>query len=397
MIVSTCLVIASTGFGRLAYGIVMPFMREDLGLTYFQAGLIGSANALGFLIFSVVCGKFVSRWGSKTIIICGGVIVMLSYIGLSLSNLFYLNLSLMFLNGMGTAFVFIPLVGLLVGWFPEKRGLVIGFLMSGGGAGVLLAGFVIPGLMTASTVGWRYGLAGFGIFTVVTVIFAYVFLKNPQMTTRQPDSSENTSVSVYRNKGVLLLGLIYFSVGTAYLIPLTFQMGYMIEEGINAVTGGILFSIGGILAIMSGPTWGFISDRYGRTLSLIVCILFFSVANIASVVLPNFIGFLLTQILLGLTITGMFALIQTSLTEQVALNQIPSALGFITVFFAVGQLLGPMFGGLIIEQAGGFKAAHLFSTLMTVIGLSLAIFMKQTAKKARVKEETEGRVYAGNS
>ncbi|OUM85505.1 MAG: hypothetical protein BAA01_10560 [Bacillus thermozeamaize] len=384
ILVGTSLLIASLGFGRMGYGIVMPFMREDLAFTYDGAGLIGTANALAYLVFSGMSGKLVKRWGNKAMIILGGCAVAVSYGGLSLSNDFYLDVMFMFLNGMGTAFVFIPLVGMLVGRFPHKRGLVIGFLMSGGGAGVLLAGMIIPALMMIWEEGWRYGWAAFGIFAALVTLLALVVLKDSVIATGQRDSTDESAAAVYREKGVLLLGLLYFSVGTAYLIPMTFQMGYMIAEGMDAVTGGTLFATGGVLAIISGPVWGALSDRFGRALTLVLAILFFAMANIASVILPNFAGFLLTQILLGSTISGMFALIQASLTEHVPVRQIPAALGYITVFFSVGQFLGPMLGGFMIEHSAGFKAAHLFSTFMTAIGLYMAIVLYRSPKKAQL-------------
>ncbi len=35
-------------FARLAYGLILPPMRDDLGLSYRQAGTLGTVTALGY-------------------------------------------------------------------------------------------------------------------------------------------------------------------------------------------------------------------------------------------------------------------------------------------------------------------------------------------------------------
>ena len=43
-------VLVTNGFGRFAYGLILPAMRADLGWTYAQAGWLNTANALGIAI-----------------------------------------------------------------------------------------------------------------------------------------------------------------------------------------------------------------------------------------------------------------------------------------------------------------------------------------------------------
>ena len=43
-------VLVTNGFGRFAYGLILPAMRADLGWTYAQAGWLNTANALGYIL-----------------------------------------------------------------------------------------------------------------------------------------------------------------------------------------------------------------------------------------------------------------------------------------------------------------------------------------------------------
>ena len=48
-------------FARLAYGLILPPMRDDLGLSYRQAGTLGTVTALGYLLFVLLGGIAASR------------------------------------------------------------------------------------------------------------------------------------------------------------------------------------------------------------------------------------------------------------------------------------------------------------------------------------------------
>ena len=45
---------AVTGMARFAYGLLLPAMRDDLAWTYAQAGAMNMANALGYLVGTVL-------------------------------------------------------------------------------------------------------------------------------------------------------------------------------------------------------------------------------------------------------------------------------------------------------------------------------------------------------
>src|SRR5690606_12303499 len=60
---------------------------------------------------------------------------------------------------------------------------------------------------------------------------------------------------------------------------------------------------------------------------------------------------------MGLSINGLFAMIQTSPTDQVAPRYIPIAFSFATLFFAIGQFFGPAIAGWLIGSTGNFTSA----------------------------------------
>ena len=51
------------GLGRFGYMLVLPSIREDLGLSYAFSGLLATANFVGFLVSAFIWGLLSSRLG----------------------------------------------------------------------------------------------------------------------------------------------------------------------------------------------------------------------------------------------------------------------------------------------------------------------------------------------
>lgn len=90
-------------FARLCYGLVLPAMRDGLGLSYAQAANLSTATALGYLLLVMVAGVFAARFGGKQSVLLGLVLVTLGFIGLSQASDYRVLLALMVMLGMGTA------------------------------------------------------------------------------------------------------------------------------------------------------------------------------------------------------------------------------------------------------------------------------------------------------
>src|SRR6185503_8732371 len=87
------------------------------------------------------------------------------------TSLMTLYLTYGLLGGMGTGIIYIGVVGHVVQWFPEKRGLATGLVAAGYGIGALLTTFPIAEVMRSS--GYAPAMTRFGfVFGIVGLIAA---------------------------------------------------------------------------------------------------------------------------------------------------------------------------------------------------------------------------------
>ena len=374
--------LVGVGCARLAFGIVLPEMKRDLGLSYTQAGSLGTLTALGYLLTLLPAGQLARRWSNRGSVLLGLSVITAGFALLWLVQGFLPLQALMVLLGTGTAFVFTPLVSLLTGWFPQRRGMVIGMATSGVGLGVLLSGVLVPRLSLAYGPGsWRLVWAIFAGLAALSVLLSVLVLRDPPA--RQGNSAEkpSSSLSVYRNPGVLLVGAAYGLGGFAFSMQTLFMLSYTLSAGVSPTVAGTLVAVNGLLSVVSGVGWGWISDHLGRGPAMVLAASLGFLAMLAPVLWPSLLSFGLHYVVVGLTISGLFTLFQASSTEQVRPPDAPLALSAITVFYALGQLLGPAVAGRVIDASGGFRQAFLLASLAALLALVLTLRIHHSVRR----------------
>lgn len=377
------------GFARLAYGIILPSRRADLGLSYQQAGILGTITALCYVCFVLSGGLAAARWGARASVLFGLGIVVLGFAGLTLASSFWLIALLMGLLGFGTAFAFAPMVTLLATWFPEKRGLVIGYMSSGVGIGTLSAGLLVPALLDLfGDQGWRASWGLFGAVALSATLLIALFVRNPPQAASGVSGKLSAAEKwrVYRNPRVLIVASTYGIIGLGYIAQTIFMVSFMVESGHGEVVAGRLMAMSGLLSVATGPLWGGLSDHWGRGNALAISI----ALVVGAMALPLFEQtlpvFFFHFLIMGLSINGLFAMIQTSATDQVAPRYIPIAFSFATLFFAIGQFFGPAIAGWLIGSTGNFTSAFGFTVAVLSAGFGLTLLIRRFPRELAVAE-----------
>ncbi|GGC89485.1 MFS transporter [Halopseudomonas salina] len=377
------------GFARLAYGIILPAMRADLGLSYQQAGILSTVTALCYVCSVLAGGLAAARWGAKASIMFGMLTVTAGFVGLAIAANFWLVMLLMGLLGFGTAFAFAPMVALLATWFPEKRGLVIGCMTSGVGISILVSGMLVPFLFKVfGEYGWRVSWGVFAATALFVTVMIGLFVRNPPKarSTAAGHLPTDEKWRIYRNPRILIVAATYGIIGLGYIVQAVFIVSFMVESGHSEAIAGRYMAMTGLMSIAAGPLWGWVSDFWGRGNALATCIFLVIVAMGLPLIEQTQHYFFFHFLVMGASVNGLFTLIQTSATDQVAPRYIPIAFSFSTLFFAFGQFLGPAIAGWLIENTGGFTAAFGFTLAVLSVGFGLTLLIRRFPKEWAVGE-----------
>src|SRR5215467_7074086 len=124
-------------------------------------------------------GYLVDKLGPKALIGLGALMSGAGWIASAyITDLWGLYATYGLLCGVGTGIVYIGVIGLMVRWFPDRRGFATGVVAAGYGFGAILTTFPIDSMMKAS--GYQHTLLVFGIIFAIVGLVTALFLRAPR-------------------------------------------------------------------------------------------------------------------------------------------------------------------------------------------------------------------------
>ncbi|MFW6438307.1 MAG: YbfB/YjiJ family MFS transporter, partial [Armatimonadota bacterium] len=175
--------------------------------------------------------------------------------------------------------------------------------------------------------------------------------------------------AVYRNASVWHLGLVYVAFGFSYIIYLTFFVKFLVAEaGYSDAAAGNLFMLMGWFSLLCGVIWGHVSDVIGRRGALVIVYLIQAASFALFGTASGSVALTVSAILFGLTAWSIPAVMAAACGDVVGPKLAPAALGFVTLFFGVGQAAGPTAAGAIADAMGSLQPAMLLAAGVALAG-----------------------------
>jgi MFS family permease len=387
------------GFGRMAYTLILPEMREGLGLNYTQSGLLSTGNFTGYLFFCLVGGFLASRYGTRIVItLCllfMGITMLLTGSAQSFEGAFFLR----FLTGLAHGGAYVPAMALGSTWFTMKRrGFAIGIVSAGVGLGIVLNSLVVPPILRIyGDQGWRFVWYYLAAGVLVICVIAAVFLRNrPQDLGLQPVGDGNGTPllqhpesamqwgRLYRSKWLWQLGFVYMMNGISYAIYMTFFKAFLVAEiGLPDIQVNTMWMLVGILSIFSGIIWGSISDCIGRRHGIALAYFTLAVSYIIFALLSSIFSFYISVILFGLGLASVATIIAAATRDFAGSRLAPAALGMVTILLGLGQVIGPAIAGRIADTMHTFRPAFAAAAVISLMGLVFALLLKEPGELSK--------------
>lgn len=389
----TLVLVLSHGFGRMSYSLILPPMRDGLGLTYAQAGLIGTGNFIGYLCLAVIGGFLAARYGVRKVIFVSLLVMGVSLFITGLSDSFIFAFFMRLVTGMGNGGSYVPMMALPAAWFVmKKRGLATGVVTLGTGIGLSITGLVLPHFIGMyGKEGWRYSWYLLGIIVFLCSFVCYALLRNnPQekgLTMYGGDEEMKggarvTLFSAFKDVVSVLeiwkLGCVYFMYGFSYIIYLTFFVAYLAREiGMTPKEAGAVFAVLGFCSIFCGVIWGSISDVVGRRYGSLFAYMTLALSYLIFAFWKDSIGFYISAVIFGFTAFSIPVIMAAAAGDAVGGRLAPAGLGFITLFFGIGQAFAPAIAGWIKDTTGTFTYAFVLAAAASILGGFGSLILKR--------------------
>ncbi|MEC9112887.1 MAG: MFS transporter [Actinomycetota bacterium] len=358
------------GFGRFTLGVVLPAMRDDLGLSNTVAGSLATANVTAYLIGTLAVAIASSRITLLTIMRVGLLIAVGGQVLSAFAPGVVVLAFGMFCSGFGGAWVWIPTPVVASAAFPpEKRGTAIGLLSSG---------MALSIVFTSQLAGWvrrLWGDEGWRNVYVVQAALGLLIAVGTIAVVRhaQEQLSEKGSIGGFdalrRVPGWKPVTAMYTTFGFMYLLVLAFMSSRLEDDnGWSASTASLSFTLIGLGMVVGGPIIAKSVAVYGTRATLATAFALWS--TLVVLILP---GWVVPTLAASVVIGMIFASIPVTLTMYFVQNASPEDYGpgfsAATLAFGVAQMISPQIGGALADWTSTFLWVLILSAGCALLGI----------------------------
>jgi OFA family oxalate/formate antiporter-like MFS transporter len=344
-------------------------------------------------------GFLVERFGPKLLIGLGALMNGAGWIASSyIQTIWGLYATYGLLCGIGTGIVYIGIIGLMVKWFPDRRGLATGVVAAGYGFGAILTTFPIDSMIKAS--GYQHTLVVFGaVFGVIGLIGA-LMLRSPSEERMTGEATLATKevgyapIIILRSPVFWLMFVMMSMMSTGGLMVITQFTSFAKSFGITAQTTVVIFGMA-FAAIpaaltfdritngLTRPFFGWVSDHIGRENTMAIA---FILEGIAIFLMLQYRSdpYLLV-VLSGLVFFGwgeIFSLFPSTLTDTFGTKYATTNYGFLYMAQGVGSILGAPIAAMIYEATGSWMPVFGLVIGMDVLTGLLALLVLKPLRQA---------------
>jgi len=335
---------------------ILPQIGDDLGIADAALGTLVSVYSLMVGIFAILSGPVSDRIGRRQILLIGCGTMTVALMLHTLVSDYASFLAVRVFAGVAGGILSGAAVSYIGDYFPyERRGWATGWVMSGSAFGQI-AGIPL-GIVLAGQWGFKAPFYIFAVTMAATILLLFFGVPQPpgkqsleKLTVRKAAADY---AAMLRRPEVAWAAVAYFVMFLGVSIFIVYLPTWLERDlDISGNEIALMFLVGGIANVLTGPQAGKWSDRIGRKgIILLACIGLSSLMLLTVPLVTNVttacVFFFLTMMLVAMR-TSPFSALLTGLVNDdrrgslmslaVALGQMGFALG--------GAIAGPLFAGM---------------------------------------------------
>ncbi len=376
-----CQVFHVLTFGGVA--LLLPLIREDLQISFSQAGMLSAAVTLTYGLGQIPAGYLSDRFGAKRLFFIGLFGWSALSLTLGLVHSFWLAVLNQLAAGAFRALLFAPGLSLLAGWFPpERRATAISLYMVGGFAGTVVLSLIGP--LLANSLGWRPTFIGLALLGIISALVFHFLASEKVRTQTGPNIRMLDALHLFRHRILWVCSAIQF-VRFSAVTSFNFWLPSLLvtDRGFSLPAAGLVVEMSAAFTAPANALGGYVSDRLrnpplviGGSLAVLACTstLLVVVESVPALLLVIAVGSVFLQFYFG----PLFFVPMEVLEQRTA----GTATGFCNLFANIGGLLTAYTLGLVRDRAGSFTWGFVGISVLCLIGVVLSVILARMRNRA---------------
>ncbi|MBI4811665.1 MAG: MFS transporter [Ignavibacteriales bacterium] len=361
----------------------LPFYIRELGVTNPDelarwSGLVFAGPFFTSVIATPIWGSLGDKHGRKLMVVRAIFGLGVSQILIGFSQDVVQLLLCRMIQGAISGFIAASLTLVSTSTPRQYIGYSLGLLQSATAGGVML-GPAIGGFL-ADMIGFR---EIFFITASLCFIGGFVVIKLVHEVEQSEQSSERSSVIqnfklmfTDRKLRVIAVTIVLSQIAALMIEPIfaLFIEGFKTTTKYISTLTGLTIAISGIFMVISSPWWGRRNDRLGFKQNLIIALTGTGIAYSLHIIIPELISLSILRGALGFARGGILPALYSLTSIYAPANQKSGLIGIASSLTILGNMIGPLLGGLAAGRWGIYSVFIFNSTLFIICAVIIWLF-----------------------
>ena len=387
-------VLMNLALGSLyAWSVFVAPLEKEFGWTRTQTSRTFTIAVVCFALTFIVAGRLQDKKGPRICALLGSLLVSAGFLLTSFTtSLTALYVFFGMIVGIGNGFGYSTPSPVGSKWFPDKRGLVIGLMVGGYGAGQAIFGslanfWLIPAL------GWRTTFQILSVVFFVMTLAGTALLKNPPAGYRPPNwqpppGAPAGGIDIPTGELVRMPTFyamwVAFCLGTtAGLMTISQLVPFANSSGLGANVATIALVVSAIGNAGGRILSGAMSDKFGRLNTLKIMVL------ISAIAMPSLFLWRQQAVLFWAFVIVVYWCYGTQLsvfasttadffgTKNFGMNY-----GVLFTAWGAAGILGPLIAGFVYDAFGDYRYAFFTTGALALIALGALSLAKAPTRQS---------------
>lgn len=372
--------------------MIMPFLSlyietfGDHSAAYVQkwSGLIFGATFVSAFFMSPIWGRIADKHGFKPILMINGIGLATSVFLMGFVQSVEMFFLLRLFMGVVTGFIPTSLAFISSQTTREDAGKMLGTLQMGNVSGMLF-GPIIGGLL-ADVFGFQYTFmitSGSLVLAAFIVLFGIQEIRKAKSKKAVQYSRKTIIQAIVKHRlmfNVMLVTAI-IQVGNFSIQPLlSLYVAELTDAKDVAFLAGLTFSAAGLGNLLFARKWGKIGDDIGYEKVLATLLVLSFVFIIPQAFVSQLWQLMIWRLLYGIAIGGMIPVTTALVRREAPIHIQGEVMGYNTSFRFLGNIVGPMLGGIISGYIGIASVFYVTGSLFLIGYLFLYIARRKPSQ-----------------
>ena len=369
VIVGVGIVVTCIGIGAmLSLSIFLQPIAEAMGWSRTGISTAALLNFLAMGVGSFAWGALSDRFGTRAVVLSGGVLLGLGLVSASQSGtLVQFQLLFGVLVGLAAGSFYAPLISTTTRWFTENRSLAVALVSAGLGLGSTVMGPLARWIITGYD--WRIALLVMGNLAWLVIIPAALLVRDPAAPS--PDAApvatggfggrEFTAAQALRTPQFAAIAVTHFACCAAHSGPIFHMVTNAMDHGVTAMAAATVFSMAGVGSLIGKVGCGLMADRIGAKRMLLMGLALQAVSISLYTVTRELTAFYALALMFGFAYGGVMPLYAIVVREYFGARIMGTTFGAVGFVATLGMALGPVAGGWLYDTFGSYFWLYLGS------------------------------------